>query len=903
MSFKNSAGGDVFMIGIEKLTKIYNGATPVTALDEISITLPDTGMVFLLGRSGSGKTTLLNLLGGLDGFQSGDIKVDGVSLRKLDNRSLDAYRNLYTGFVFQEYNLLDELSVGENIALALELQQNIVDEKDIENALSAVGMDGFEDRKPSELSGGQKQRVAIARALIKKPGLLLADEPTGALDTDNSRQVFDILKSLSRERLVVVVTHDRDYADQYADRVIELADGRIISDSIPVNPETCSENKERENVKSAGLPRKVARKMALNTIKTKKLRFAMVVLLSVTAFLLVGLADTFSGYSYNEALVRSMYEGKARSVAFCKQRQLDYGDGDDWFGDGFRMNDDETAALSEKIDRNVKGVYVPPKSLNIEGNYCSKEVNNRNFSRYVAELSGFTEIGKDELSDFGIELISGRMPDAAKDEVALSRYVLESFENAGYSEYTGPRYTVLNDDGSESEYSFDEWLDKFKDGLPFFSNYTIERMTYKEKAPEYTINGAEDLIGKTVFIGDRNYTVTGIVDTHFDYDRYENTKMLDANDGDKADLGEWIKSNQFDTERKYGLCSLAFVGEGKIKEIAGRYPSTVNVHDGKIKLENDYLDMTTSLIARLGDLGEAAKGVYCTGFVDEEGLPQQRLPEVLNEGEVIAPFELRNPVGKDTKTVAAINSGRAFEAFKLSFISDDGNNSWSSTGFDIIGNLDWWNYYGKDIYDVQNLLVVPDSTFEKLSEGRGGMYSFAVVSLPDGKAQLRELLDRCSAFGDDIRYSAVSAATSQMDAMNDTIVTATGLLRYVGLALTIFAALLMFQFISVSIASRKRQIGIMRALGAGERDVFRIFLYEGLFVAALNAVVSCGMVFAVSLIASRILADRYSLMFSLLNPGVRQVALLVVLSFVVAFVSCICTYRRISRQRPVDVIR
>ena len=116
----------------------------------------------------------------------------------------------------------------------------------------------------------------------------------------------------------------------------------------------------------------------------------MVVLLSVTAFLLVGLADTFSGYSYNDALLRSLYEGRQKSVALCKQQLCDYGEGEDWYGDGFRMNDDETAALSQKLGRNVKGVYVPPKSLNIEGNYRSKEVNNRNFSRYVAELSGFT---------------------------------------------------------------------------------------------------------------------------------------------------------------------------------------------------------------------------------------------------------------------------------------------------------------------------------------------------------------------------------------------------------------------------------------------------------------------------------------------------------------------------------
>ena len=888
------------MIEVRQLTKIYPSATAVTALDEVTFTLPDTGMVFFLGRSGSGKTTLLNLLGGLDGFQSGDIQIDGISLQGLNARQLDAYRNAYTGFVFQEYNLLDELTVAENIALAPELQQAAVSESVIEQALAAVHLDGFQSRKPGELSGGQKQRVAIARALIKSPKLLLADEPTGALDTENSRQVWDILKELSQDRLVVVVSHDRDYAAQYADRIIELADGRVLTDTAPLSTTPAAAG--TLSVPRTHLPRRIARRMAWNTLRTKKLRFAAVVGLSVIAFLLVGLSDTFSGYQPEKALFRALYEEQSTATALRKERQLDYGEGADWYHDGFRLSEDEVAALREKTGRSVKGVYALPQAMNIEQNYGSAEVTNKNYSQYVAELSGFMELSSDELPAFGLELLAGRLPDGERDEIALSRYVLDSFIAAGYLEYTGPHYTALHEDGSKTEYTFDEWMAAYYADMPLIS-YQVGTDAALAMTPATPITGAADLIGKTLFIGDRNYTVTGIVETHFNTERYADTRMLDVTSSGENDLKEWMRYNQLNTERQYGLSTLAFVGSGKIRDIAGRFPSTVTIHDGKVRLENEYLNSVTATIARLDGLGEAAKGVYCTGMADENGQPCAGLPETLAEQEVLAPNELHNPVGKDTKTVAAIQSGEAFRDLQCSVTFADGRTAWSSAGYKITGFLNLWRYYGMDIYTTDDLLVVSDRTFERLSEGRGGLYAYAIVSLPREKAALRQFLATCSATTDDIRYAVVKDTTLQIDTLAGSLTTATRLLRYVGLALTVFAALLMFQFISVSIAGRKRQIGIMRALGAGQGDVFRIFLYESLLTAALNALLSCLLVFAAATAANQVLAAQYGLLFSLLQPGIRQVALLVLLSFGVALVSCYIPIRRIARQKPVDAIR
>ena len=220
------------MLEVKDLVKIYKPkkGEPVRALDGVSLRFPQTGMVFILGKSGSGKSTLLNVCGGLDAPDGGEIVVKGRSSKHFSAADFDGYRNTLAGFVFQEYNILEEFTVEENVALALKLQGKADCRERVRDILAQVELEGFEKRRPATLSGGQKQRVAIARALVKDPAIIFADEPTGALDSDTGRQVLDLLHKLSRGKLVVVVSHDREFAEAYADRIIELKDGKVISD-------------------------------------------------------------------------------------------------------------------------------------------------------------------------------------------------------------------------------------------------------------------------------------------------------------------------------------------------------------------------------------------------------------------------------------------------------------------------------------------------------------------------------------------------------------------------------------------------------------------------------------------------------------------------------------------------
>lgn len=217
------------MIEIKNLTKIYKSKHKMDckALDNISFSLPDKGFVFIVGKSGSGKSTLLNMISGLDSFTSGDIIADGNSFNEMSKTDFDKYLSSYVGFVFQDYRLIDDFTIKQNIEIALDISG---EKNNISYYLDKIGLQGHENRYPTELSGGQKQRVAIVRAIIKNPQIILADEPTGNLDSVTTIQVLNLLKEISKEKLVIVVSHDMNDAFTYADRIIELADGKIVKD-------------------------------------------------------------------------------------------------------------------------------------------------------------------------------------------------------------------------------------------------------------------------------------------------------------------------------------------------------------------------------------------------------------------------------------------------------------------------------------------------------------------------------------------------------------------------------------------------------------------------------------------------------------------------------------------------
>ena len=260
------------MLQLKNIRKKYNtGGYEQIALDDVSLNLRNNEFVAILGPSGSGKTTLLNIIGGLDRYDTGDLIINGVSTKKYKDRDWDSYRNHTVGFVFQSYNLIPHQTVLQNVELALTIG-GISAEKRRQMALDAlekVGLKEQSHKKPNQMSGGQMQRVAIARALVNDPKILLADEPTGALDTKTSVQVMDLLKEVANDRLVVMVTHNPELAEEYANRIVRLKDGQITSDTNPLTIES-EEPAVHKNLGKASMNLATSFGLSLNNLLTKK---------------------------------------------------------------------------------------------------------------------------------------------------------------------------------------------------------------------------------------------------------------------------------------------------------------------------------------------------------------------------------------------------------------------------------------------------------------------------------------------------------------------------------------------------------------------------------------------------------------------------------------------------------
>jgi len=282
------------MLHIKDITKSYTtGDFTQTALNRVSMDFPRKEFVAILGPSGSGKTTFLNIIGGLDRYDSGDLIINGKSTRNFEDWEWDAYRNNSVGFIFQTYNLITHLTVVENVEMAMTLSgvSAGVRRTKATEALERVGLKDHMHKKPNQLSGGQMQRVAIARALVNDPDIILADEPTGALDTTTSTQVLELIKEIAADKLVVMVTHNPELAEEYADRIVQFRDGYVVSDT---RPREATGQEAGYQLKKTGMSFLTALKLSGRNIATKKWRTALTALASSMGIIGVALILSLS---------------------------------------------------------------------------------------------------------------------------------------------------------------------------------------------------------------------------------------------------------------------------------------------------------------------------------------------------------------------------------------------------------------------------------------------------------------------------------------------------------------------------------------------------------------------------------------------------------------------------------
>ena len=322
------------------------------ALDNVSLSFRDNEFVAILGPSGSGKTTMLNVIGGLDHFDSGDLLIDGISTKDFHDRDWDAYRNNRIGFVFQSYNLIPHQTISENVELALTLTGvgHAERRQRAREALEKVGLGEHVNKRPSQLSGGQMQRVAIARALINDPEIVLADEPTGALDSTTSVQVMDLLKDVARDRLVIMVTHNPELAYRYATRIVNLADGKITDDSDPFDVAKAA-RREAKPTRKTSMSFVTALGLSARNLMTKKGRTAM------TAFAgsigIIGIAAILALSNGVNGYIKKVEEDTLSSYPLTISKQ-DYDLSSMMGGQGATEDGDDVSGASDSEDDSVK---------------------------------------------------------------------------------------------------------------------------------------------------------------------------------------------------------------------------------------------------------------------------------------------------------------------------------------------------------------------------------------------------------------------------------------------------------------------------------------------------------------------------------------------------------------------
>ena len=867
------------MIELKNITKIYKAkkTSETIALKNINLKLQDKGMVFILGKSGSGKSTLLNLLGGLDKYTTGDLIVNGKSTKNFKNRDWDNYRNTYIGFVFQDYNLLFNKTVEENIKFPLELQDREIDEKNITDILSMVQLSGYEKRNINELSGGEQQRVAIARALIKSPDLILADEPTGNLDSANSNIICDILKGLSKERLVVIVSHDEELSNRYADRIIRIKDGELISDTNNDNITNLKEFSLRRNK----LPLKYNFKMGISNLLHKKFKTILTIIIMIFAFSFFSISFSFWHIDFNNEYEKNFIENnnfpvnvseytdyidyKKDILKFGINKLLDNEDGqenhvhDKELTDSFKesvlqktglkffytyvYNDNEHNIKYENDDSSKYPFYYSKKRyffLNLSNN----KIHNGNI--YFVDISSSNI---DKLS------IIGRKP-LEKNEIIITSFVADQII------YNGILSKNSDNDTSEKLYK------------PINYDQIVNDNNYIKFGKEY-------------------FKITGILDYNEQINnRYKKLKevsfdnLLDKYTYDKEKNNLFNLFNEFDSLSE--LYNRVYVTDEYINDALNKESNFGNVYisnfDINIKPNIYKFDKEFNILTN-----EGIKNIKKLN--DNEIIINLTLLNKLSQG------ELYNQMLSESKSNKFVNKNY----FIISYLKKN--------NIDLNVDLSFFDYAISDWTDTKNYRIVGivlDNSEEEaiyMNEVKERYKSpyFIKKSLTYDINTIKELKAV-------LRYYPITKSNTLSDSYisNEIISSYEATIEYriifliLAVIFSIFTIILLLNISLNSISLRKKEIGVLRSLGVRKYDIILQFLYEFGFISII-----C---FIITIIISKCLTNWLSETFStllFLKPSFtlyNVISLVIFIIFVVVLSTFVPIYRLVKKD-AIDIIK
>ncbi len=794
------------MLEVKHLKRIYKvkNNDPVYALNDVSLKFQESGLVFILGKSGSGKSTLLNVMGGLDKADEGEIIIEGKSSKEFSSSEMDSYRNTYLGFIFQEYNILSDFTVRENIALALQLQHKKVTEDAIDAILEQVDLVGFGKRKPNELSGGQKQRVAIARALVKEPKIIFGDEPTGALDSKTGKQVFETLKKLSEDKLVVIVSHDRDFAEHFGDRVIELRDGKVISD---ITKTSVSSKKERDGVSIIGE----------NIVRIDKGHMIT--------------ADDLP------ILNKALGEGKEDV----------YISSDPHVNESFCE-----AARIDKSGNREEFVDTDPSKL---------KTGNESFSPIKSHFSLWSafRMGARSLKVKPFRLVMTILLSTVAFSLFGASEALSTF-----NKFDATKYTILDGGSSSLTISYTEkggsgWTDAAIKEVEDGSGCKVYTLGALESVLPVPSGDASDAFHLRRFSASLSFSDNLMNDFGFSLVEGSNSKLPSSSDEAMISL--------------YAYYSYKDLGIGMSRNASG-YIAPEQV---------DYSDVigSTISVAEVDDSGFYVQREYKISGIYDSSLPtrfaafREKPTELTTkDSDFIYYASLRQAPnchnvlikGKGTASSGSYIPKKA-EEVDVSDYSPSAQALLAFGGSDRESRLtNFMKYY----FDVRE--KVNDANWDEVPVGTH------YINI------------------DDVNVVS-SISTSLM------LVVLTRVFLYVGIAMAAFSVLLFYNFMSVSINNKKREIGILRAVGAKKIDVFKVFYSEAFLIAIANFILSTIITFWIASSVNMSFQGELHMPFAVMNANFLTVLLLFGVSIGASIISSILPVTRLACKKPIDAIQ
>lgn len=956
------------MLSLNGVYKTYHPkkGVPVKALVNVNVDFQEKGLVFILGKSGSGKSTMLNIIGGLDKADKGQIVIKGKSSKQFKNSDFDNYRNTFVGFVFQEYNLLNDFNIGKNIALALELQGKNADKASVEEILAKVDLVGYENRKANELSGGQKQRVAIARALIKQPEIILADEPTGALDSATGHQVFEILKKLGQEKLVIVVSHDRETAEEYADRIIEMKDGEILSDTskstisseeimpgvlvnqnvvhfandhqFTINDFELLQNLHKNNhsiiitsdlellsnfvfketaqetldIKeydgntlkfiSSKLKNIDSLKIGASGLKHKKVRLFFTILLSFIAVSFFALTDTLSAFNGNESHARTLQSNNVNAVTLSQYYRI--------IENGYYY--DRPMGFSKKqindlVDSFSNASIIPTIDENLKFIFDYPTISSLSTGNLV--LYNFYTSYQSSKLFISDQYFASQEVDLLAGDFPTNdeEFLITTFEMQFYKRFSFPYFEFDEFDVATASYL-----------LP-------NQFTTNE------IANANLIIGKSVDANAKNRKICGVIDVPYD-SNYLSEDFLNAADEDYFS----VRQEFYEYVQKHNL------GAHFLREEA--FSIIKNPVEG---LANDAYGPCASFKAYEG--AGTNNFNFIDYFVKEDNLNSEQLIKFTNEplqnDEIIVSVNLLTQILSYQDAVRITYDQDTYEQL----LEIEFNNS-EKLSFSTINDLMDWDQeplnhqrlinllLAKDEIEITNFnhkeevksyklagLFFPRSNTSWVDESDETFYPFnfnmvsmtvndlnaqeynlsfinTLMFIVDDGTNLYDQYMKIYHYGGPFLIEINSNYSTIFSVFDSLVVGLRVVFLILGSVLAVFSALLMMNFIATSISYKKHDIGILRGLGARQIDVVKIFTFESLIIAAINIVLAIATTIPVIFLINQQIASTLDMDILLLGYTFRQFALTVLIAIGSALIASIIPVLNIARKKPIDAI-